>query len=88
MRVKKAMKNLVREYDIYPNHKTYDPHIFLYSNMIKVRKKILKWRKINGGIKYQLSLNVCLGKYNLETSENFEIKPWFQSSIQIVLSKI
>ena len=87
MRVRKALGDMIREYDIFPRRTKYDPHLFLYNSMIKIRNKIMKWKKKNGGIKYQLSLNVCLGKYNLDTSENFEIKPWFQSCIQIVLGK-
>ena len=87
MRRRQALKNSVTEYDIFPKSLKYDPHVFLNKNILNVKKKILKWRKKHGGIKFQLSLNISLGKYNIETSEHYEIKPWFQSNVQIILSK-
>ena len=86
MKKSKAFGNLLRSYDIIPTERSVDVEYFCKRKFRILLEKIRKGLTRHGGIKFQVGLNVSLGKYQLDTGRYFEIKPWFQSSMTQVLT--
>ena len=86
MKRRRALGNLLMEYDFVPKKRRVDVELYLYSKSAALIERITKHLKRNGGLKFQLAINVLLGKYKIDTSEYFKIKPWFQSSMTQVLT--
>ena len=85
MVTKRKFKNIMFSYDFIPTYQV-DVELFLYKKKRQLFKKIYKHYKKHGGIKFQISLNVKLGKYKITTEEYHEICPWFQSCIERIFS--
>ena len=86
MRRRGAFQNLVIDYDLEPKGYQVDIELLFQRKKKALQLKLEKQLKHHGGIKFQLSLNVLLGKYKLDINEYFEISPWFQSTVKQVLT--
>ena len=84
MRNEKSYKGIIKEYDIVPK-KEYSDIILYFRKKIKTLVLLLKKSlKKNSGIKFQISLNLHLSKFNNETQKMHNIFPWFQSYNKII----
>ena len=87
MKRQRALGQLIVDYDFVPRGKRQvDIELFLYRKSKLMLEKLKKHLIKHGGIKFQLRLNVLLGKYKLDVERYFEIKPWFQSYMIQVLT--
>ena len=85
-RRKRAFGNFLINYDFVPRQRQIDIELFFRHKFPILLKKLRKGLSRHGGIKFQLSLNVLLGKFKLDDGRYYEIKPWFQSNMVQLLT--
>lgn len=85
MRRRCAFHNLVNEYSFFPKNLTVDVPLYLSQKKEEISQFLIEWIQRHGGVKFQLSLNIRLEKYDLSTEKYIEILPWFHSICQIII---
>ena len=86
MKRRRALGNLLVDYDFKPKGRQVDIELFFQLKCKSIEKKLEKELRRHGGIKFQVSINVLLGKYKIDTEEYFEIRPWFQNCVTQILT--
>lgn len=84
-RIGRVMRGAIVEYSLKPNYMEVDPQLLVNRKMPSLQCKIKRAYKKHGGIKFQIALSICLGKYTIHDGRYHEIVVWFNSNMISIL---
>lgn len=88
MKTKTSLRNRCIEYTIKSTqHNRDDLSVFIADNEVEIYRLLQREVKKNLHVKFQISINVKLGKYTLADRRYVTISPWFNSSMVSIFAR-